>query len=49
MKVNKIKKIKGNIIELGEGKNIVFYEIANKNIVSDIIYEKVSYVEEYGW
>ncbi|MDR1018670.1 MAG: hypothetical protein LBM02_08225 [Lachnospiraceae bacterium] len=44
-----IKKMGGNFIDLGEGKNILFYKIDYRNIVSEIINENASYVEEDGW
>lgn len=46
---NQIKGMKRNILELGEGKHMTFYEILHREAVSDIINDKAEYIGEEGW
>nr|WP_302577859.1 hypothetical protein [Methanobrevibacter arboriphilus] len=46
---NEVKQMKNNKLELGDGKNIIFYEIYNEDIISRIVNHRAGYVEEEGW
>jgi len=45
----KIREMRGNIIELVDGQNIIFYDIPDNDIVESVININVPAIDNEGW